>query len=59
MRNTIVLLLSKANETIEQIVFDVINTLIKAPELVRPERKFQRNHKRAQRKYCLNYKPTL
>ncbi|MEA3467670.1 MAG: hypothetical protein U9R57_05525 [Thermodesulfobacteriota bacterium] len=59
MRDTIVTLFHKSTTVIHGIVSDILDTFAMATEPVRPERKFPRNHKRAQRKYCLNYKPIL
>jgi len=59
MRDTIVILLIKSTTAIQSIVSDILDTFAMATEPVRPGRKFPRNHKRAQRKYCLNYKPIL
>lgn len=51
--------LAKSTISIRSIVSDILDTFAMATEPVRPGRKFPRNHKRAQRKYCLNYKPIL
>lgn len=59
MRDTIVILLHKSTTAIQSIVSDILDTFAMAIEPVRPGRKFPRNHKRAQRKYCLTYKPIL
>lgn len=59
MRDTIVILLHKSTAAIQSIVTDILETLAQATEPVRPGRQFPRNHKRAQRKYCLTYKPIL
>ncbi len=59
MRDTIVVLLQGSRKTILKIISDLLETIAKAVEPVRPGRKFTRNHKRAQRKCCLNYKPIL
>ena len=59
MRDTIVVLLQGSRKTIFKIISDLLETIAKAVEPVRPGRKFPRNHKRAQRKCCLNYKPIL
>ena len=59
IRDTIVILLVKSTTAIQSIVSDILDTFAMATEPVRPGRKFPRNHKRAQRKYCLNYKPIL
>ena len=59
MRDTIVVLLQGSRKTIVAIISDLLETIAKAVEPVRPGRKYPRNHKRAQRKYCLNYKPIL
>jgi hypothetical protein len=59
MRDAIVVLLQGSLETILKIISDLLETISKAVEPVRPGRKFPRNHKRAQRKCCLNYKPIL
>ena len=59
MRDTIVVLLQGSRKTILKIISDLLETIAKAVEPVRPGRKYPRNHKRAQRKCCLNYKPTL
>jgi hypothetical protein len=59
MRDTIVILLAKPTTVIQSIISDILETFAMATEPVRPDRKFPRNHKRAQRKYCLNYKPIL
>lgn len=59
MRDTIVVLLRGSRKAILKIISDLLKTIAKAVEPVRPGRKFPRNHKRAQRKCCLNYKPIL
>ena len=59
MRDTIVVLLNGSRKTILKIISDLLETIAKAMEPVRPGRKYPRNHKRAQRKCCLNYKPIL
>ncbi len=59
MRDTIVVLFQRSTAAIQTIVSDVLETFSMATEPVRPGRKYPRNHKRAQRKYCLNYKPIL
>jgi len=59
MRDTIVVLLQGSQKTILKIISDLLETIAKAVEPVRPGRKYPRNHKRAQRKCCLNYKPIL
>lgn len=59
MRDTIVVLLRGSRKTIVEIISDLLKTIAKAVEPVRPGRKYPRNHKRAQRKYCLTYKPIL
>ena len=59
LRDTIVVLLRGSRELIVRIISDLLETIAKAVEPVRPGRKFPRNHKRAQRKCCLNYKPIL
>ena len=59
MRDTIVTLLHKSTTAIQSIVSDILETFAMATEPVRPGRKFPRNHKRAQRKYYLTYKPIL
>ena len=59
MRDTIVVLLQGSRKTIFKIISDLLETIAKAVEPVRPGRKFPHNHKRAQRKCCLNYKPIL
>ncbi len=59
MRDTTVILLVKSITAIQSIVSDILDTFAMATEPVRPGRTFPRNHKRAQRKYCLNYKPIL
>jgi hypothetical protein len=59
MRDTIVVILQKATSEIGSIISDILETFAMAIEPVRPGRKYPRNHKRAQRKYCLNYKPIL
>jgi hypothetical protein len=59
MRDTIVVLLQGSRKTILKIISDLLETIAKAVEPVRPGRKYPRNHKRAQRKCCLNYKPIL
>ena len=59
MRDTIVVLLQGSRKTIVAIISDLLETIAKAVEPVRPGRKYPRNHKRAQRKCCLNYKPIL
>ncbi len=59
MRDTIVVLLRGSRKTILEIISDLLETIAKAVEPVRPGRKYPRNHKRAQRKYCLTYKPIL
>jgi hypothetical protein len=59
MRDTIVVLLRGSRKAILKIISDLLETIAKAVEPVRPGRKYPRNHKRAQRKCCLNYKPIL
>ena len=59
MRDTIVILLHKSTIAIRSIVSDILETSAMATEPVRPGRKFPRNHKRAQKKYCLTYKLIL
>ena len=59
MRDTIVILFQRSTSAIQDIVSDVLRTFAMATEPVRPGRKYPRNHKRAQRKYCLTYKPIL
>ena len=59
MRDTVVVLLHRTTSEIQMVISDVLETISKAIEPVRPGRQYTRNHKRAQRKYCLNYKPTL
>ena len=59
MRDTIVILLRGSRKAILLIISDLLETIAKAVEPVRPGRKYPRNHKRAQRKCCLNYKPIL
>lgn len=59
MRDTIVILLQKSTTVVKAVLSDVIQTFVLATEPVRPGRKYPRNHKRAQRKYCLTYKPIL
>jgi hypothetical protein len=59
MRDTIVVLLRGSRKIIISVIADLLETIAKAVEPVRPGRKFPRNHKRAQRKCCLNYKPIL
>jgi hypothetical protein len=59
MRDTIVVLLRGSRKAILGIISDLLETIAKAVEPVRPGRKYPRNHKRAQRKYCLTYKPIL
>ena len=59
MRDTIVILLHGSRKIVLRVISDVLETIAKAVEPVRPGRKFPRNHKRAQRKCCLNYKPIL
>ena len=59
LRDTIVLFFQRSKSTIYTLVSDVLETMSMAIELVRPGRQYPRNHKRAQRKYCLNYKPVL
>ena len=59
MRDTIVVIFQRATSEVSSIISDVLETFAMAIEPVRPGRKYPRNHKRAQRKYCLNYKPIL
>jgi hypothetical protein len=59
IRDTIVSLFQRSNSAIEPIVSDILESFALVTEPERPWRKFQRNHKRAQRKYCLSYKPIL
>lgn len=59
MRDTIVILFQRSTSAIQKIVTDVLETFALAIEPIRPGRKYLRNHKRAQRKYCINYKPIL
>jgi len=59
MRDTIVVLLRGSRKAIVKIISDLLETIAKAVEPMRPGRKYPRNHKRAQRKCCLNNKPIL
>lgn len=59
MRDSIVLLFQRTGQAIQTIIIDLLTTFATATEPVRPGRKYHRNHKRSQRKYCLNYKPIL
>lgn len=59
MRDTIVLLFQKTGRAVHAIIQDLLGTFAQTVEVVRPGRKYPRNHKRSQRKYCLNYKPIL
>jgi len=59
MRDTIVVLFRGTRKTILRIISDLLETIARAVEPVRPGRKYPRNHKRAQKKFCLNYKPIL
>jgi hypothetical protein len=59
MRDTIIVLFQRSQTAIQPIISDVLETFAMAIEPVRPGRKYPRNHKRAQRKHCLNYKPIL
>lgn len=59
MRDAIIVLLQGSRKTILKIISDLLETIAKAVEPVRLGRKYPRNHMRAQRKYCLNYKPIL
>ena len=59
MRDAIVLLFQKTARAVDAIIQDLLTTFAQALEPVRPGRKYPRNHKRSQRKCCLNYKPTL
>jgi hypothetical protein len=59
LRDTIVLFFQRSKSNIQTLVSDVLETMTMAIEPVRPGRQYPRNHKRAQRKYCLNYKPIL
>ena len=59
MRDTIVVLLAKSTTEIRDIVSDILDTFVRATEPVRPGRKFPRNHKREQRKYCLKWVSSL
>ncbi len=59
MRDTIVIFFLRSTSAAQNIVSDVLETLAMASEPERPGRKYPRNHKRAQRKYCLTYKPIL
>lgn len=59
MRDTIVILFQRSQTAILTLISDILETFAMAIEPVRPGRKYPRNHKRAQRKYCLNYKPIL
>ena len=59
MRDTIILLFHKSYAEILEIISDLLDTFVLALEPIRPDRKYPRKHKRAQRRCCLNYKPTL
>ena len=59
MRDSIVLLFQRTGQAVKNILDDLIKTIFQAIEPVRPGRKFPRNHKRSQRKYYPNYKPTV
>jgi len=60
MRDTIVVLLQQGSrKIILKIIADLLETIARAVEPVRPGRQYLRNHKRAQGKLCLNYKPIL
>jgi len=59
IRDTLVSLFQRSNSVIEPIVSDILESIATVTEPERPWRKFPRNHKRAQRKYCLSYKPIL
>jgi hypothetical protein len=59
MRDSIVLLFQRTGQAMQTIIIDLLTTFAAAIEPVRPGRKYPRNHKRSQRKYCLNYKPIL
>lgn len=59
MRDSIVLLFQRTGKTVQKMLFDLLATIAAATEPVRPGRKYPRDHKRSQRKNCLNYKPTL
>ena len=59
MRDSIVLLFQRTGQAMQTIIIDLLTTFAAATEPVRPGRKYPRNHKRSQRKYCLNYKPIL
>lgn len=59
MRDAIVLLFQHPIDMAKSIIIDILETFAQAIEPVRPGRKFSRNHKRAQRKHYLNYKPIL
>jgi len=59
MRDSIVLLFQRTGQAMRTIIIDLLTTFASSTEPVRPGRKYQRNHKRSQRKYCLNYKPIL
>ena len=57
MRYTIVLLFQRTRQTAQEIISDLLTTFAMAIEPIRPGRKYPHNHKRSQRKFCLNYKP--
>lgn len=59
IRDSIVLLFQGTKRIVLDVISDILATLAKAVEPVRPGRKYQRNHKRSQRKNSLCYKPTL
>ncbi|MBU0657140.1 MAG: IS4 family transposase [Gammaproteobacteria bacterium] len=59
MRDSMVLLFQRTRTIVHTIIIDLLITFASAIEPVRPGRKYPRNHKRSQRKYCLNYKPIL
>lgn len=59
MRDSIVLLFQRTDAVVQRIISNLLATIASAIEPVRPGRKYPRNHKRAQRKYSLNYKPIL
>jgi hypothetical protein len=59
MRDSIALLFQRTGAIVQKIIFNLLTTIASAIEPARPGRKYQRNHKRSQRKYSLNYKPIL
>ena len=56
VKNTIVLLFNRSMETVNRLLYDLLELLSITVEPVRPGRSYPRNHKR-RKNFYLNYKP--